>query len=388
MKIAFIYDAIYPYIKGGAELRIWELSKRLTERGHEVHLFGMKFWDGNEVIKRDGFFLHGVCKAKKLYTQEGKRSITQALYFSLKLLNPLMKGEEDYDVINCEAFPYFPCFTAKFYSLMRGRKPFVITWHEVWRDYWYHYLGRKKGIIGIIVEKLTSKLTKSNIAVSNLTKKKLLKIGVEEKDIQVIENGIDLEKIKKVKPLSHEEKKFDIIFFGRLIKEKNLDVLIKAIFQLRKKIPNVKVAIIGEGPERKKLENLAKKLKLRKNIKFLGFFENQEDVFSIMKSSKIFVLPSTREGFGIVALEANACGLPVITPEHEMNASSELIKNGRNGFKGKLSEKFLVEKIIFLLENEHLRKKMSEEAKKFSQDYSWEKISEKLENYYSKIIAK
>ena len=50
MKIAFVYDVIYPYVKGGVEKRVWELAVRLSRSGHEVHLFGMKFWEGEDIL--------------------------------------------------------------------------------------------------------------------------------------------------------------------------------------------------------------------------------------------------------------------------------------------------------------------------------------------------
>ena len=87
MKIAFVYDVIYPYVKGGIEKRVWELATRLTRRGHEVHLFGMKFWIGNDILISEGVFLHGVCPAKKLYVG-GRRTIWQPLYFSVHLIPP------------------------------------------------------------------------------------------------------------------------------------------------------------------------------------------------------------------------------------------------------------------------------------------------------------
>ena len=110
MKIAFVYDVIYPYVKGGVEKRVWELAVRLAHRGHEVHLFGMKFWNGEDTINREGVFLHGVCPAQKLYTS-GRRSIWQAFYFSFHLLSHLLK--EKFDIIDCQQFPLFSCYTSK-----------------------------------------------------------------------------------------------------------------------------------------------------------------------------------------------------------------------------------------------------------------------------------
>ncbi|MGH9051466.1 MAG: glycosyltransferase family 4 protein, partial [Acidimicrobiia bacterium] len=78
LKIGFIYDVIYPYVKGGVEKRVWELARNLAAAGHDVHVFGMRFWHGPAVIQREGVHLHGVCRPMPLYTKSGRRSIRQA----------------------------------------------------------------------------------------------------------------------------------------------------------------------------------------------------------------------------------------------------------------------------------------------------------------------
>ncbi len=373
MKIAYIYDAVYPWIKGGAERRIWEISRRLVERGHEVHWFGIKWWNEDDVIIKDGVYLHGVCEPKDLYVKR-RRSTKEAIYFAQKILFPLLK--EDFDVIDCQVFPYFPCFTAKICSSLK-RIPLVITWHEVWDDYWYEYLG-KKGAFGKVVERMAVRLTDKMIAVSERTRKDLERVGVR-KEIKLIPNGIDFEKIERIRVL---EEKSDIIFAGRLIKEKNVDVLIKAVSLVKKEIPDVKCVIIGEGPEQKGLETLANDSGLENNIEFTGFLVDYEDVISRMKSSKVFVLPSTREGFGIVALEANACGLPVVTVNHKMNATCDFITNDRNGFICELSEEDVAEKIFMALDKgKDMERKCIENAR----GYDWDGIREDVEREYKGI---
>jgi len=61
MRIAYVYDAVYPWIKGGAERRVYELSQRLARRGHEVHCYGARWWEGERHIKLGGVWHHGVC---------------------------------------------------------------------------------------------------------------------------------------------------------------------------------------------------------------------------------------------------------------------------------------------------------------------------------------
>lgn len=376
MKMAFVYDAVYPWIKGGAEKRIYEIGRRLADKGHEVHWYGVGWWTGGDgngrgTIERDGIVLHSVCKPVQLYV-DGRRSIGEAIYFASKLMPKLIK--ERFDVVDCQEFPYFPCFTAKVHSLLR-RSNFVITWHEVWDKYWFGYLGRR-GLFGYLVEKLTARLAENNVAVSEQTKKDLERIGLG--NVEVIPNGIDFEGIRKVRKADEES---DVIFAGRLIKDKNVDVLIKAIKLVKEEIPDVRGIVIGDGPERLRLEKLAGDLGLNGNVEFRGFLKSHDEVIALMKASKVFVLPSTREGFGIVALEANACGLPVVTVEHEMNATKDLIKKGKNGFVCRLSEKEVAENILMALHRD-----MREECMEIAKGYDWDVIVRKCERYYGGLV--
>jgi glycosyltransferase involved in cell wall biosynthesis len=375
MKIAFIYDAIYPWVKGGIEKRVWELAVRLSQKGHEVHLFGMKFWDGKDILIIEGVVLHGVCPAKKLY-RDGRRSIWQALYFSIHLISPLLK--EKFDIIDCQQFPYFSCFSAKITSML-NKIPLVITWHEVWGDYWYDYIGWK-GIFGKITERLVAGLTSENIAVSKTTEKNLKQLGIHAR-IKIIPNGVDLEKIKSISPSFVSS---DIIFAGRLIKEKNVDLLLHAFHLFLIKRPKHVMMIIGDGPEKDAVTTLIHKLHMEDNVRFIGFQEFHDEIIAYMKSSKICVLPSTREGFGITALEALASGLPVVTIDHKANAISDLITQN-NGFLCSLSAEDLASKILMGLSHYAEMKN----ACILSADSSdWNQITVDIETYYLSVIAK
>ena len=377
MKIAFIYDAVYPYVKGGAEKRVYELATRLAKRGHEVHWYSIGWWwtenDHTDMIM-DGIKLHGVSDPINLYSDD-RRSIKEALIFSLKLLNPLFK--DSYDVIDCQGFPFFSCFTAKIHSGL-GRSKLVITLHEVWGDYWYTYLG-KPGVFGKIVERLMLNLTNNMITVSSKTKKELKRIKNSEKSV-IIPNGIDFNHITEIKPSNNES---TIIFAGRLIKEKNVDVLIRSIVMVKEKIPDLHCFIIGNGPEQSKLEKLVLDLQLNDNIIFKDFMEDYDDLIGYMKSSKVLVLPSTREGFGMVVIEANACGIPVVTVDHPMNAAVDLVVDGINGFKTGLDADDMADKIIKTIERPN---EFRDNCIEMSKAYDWEIIVDSLEKVYKTII--
>jgi len=373
MKIAFVYDVIYPYVKGGVEKRIWELATRLTTRGHEVHLFGMKSWDGEDDLVCGGVFLHGVCPAQKLYFG-GRRTFWQPLYFSIRLIPTLLT--ERFDLIDCQQFPYFACFSSGFFSKLK-KIPLVITWHEVWGDYWYEYLGWK-GFLGKITERLVARLTSENIAVSKTTAKNLYRLGIRH-EITIIPNGIDLRRVSSILPSSESS---DIIFVGRLIKEKHADLLVHAIELLMDKNPNIRVLLIGEGPEYANIKNLIDGKKINNTIHLPGFYNDYDDLIAQLKSSKVFVLPSTREGFGITALEALACGLPVVTVDHPLNAVRDLITE-KNGFLCSLSPQDLADKISLALQHYPEMKTSCFES---VVSFDWNSIITDIETHYQSTI--
>ncbi|HDN73473.1 MAG TPA: glycosyltransferase, partial [Archaeoglobus sp.] len=151
---------------------------------------------------------------------------------------------------------------------------------------------------------------------------------------------------------------------------------------IKREISDIKCIIIGDGPEKEKLMKLAKELRVEENVKFVGFLENHDDVIAYMKSSKVFVLPSTREGFGIVALEANACGLPVITVNHRRNAACDFINN-ENGFVCELSAEDIAEKILIGLET---GKDMKRNCIENAMRYDWSRMVNLTELFYSSLF--
>jgi len=363
VKIAFIYDAVYPWVKGGVEKRIYELSKRLAKR-HEVHVFGFGWW-GKEDLDFEGFRLRSVCKPARLY-QGGRRSIAAALKFSLNLIPKILK--EKFDVLDCQAFPYFSFFPSKFHELLRKSKLFV-TWHEFWGDYWFEYLG-SMGIFGKIVERAVARGSRRNIAVSKTVARHLESMGIS---CSVIPNGVSIEEIERCRA---SEISSDVIFVGRLIKEKNLKLLLRSLSILKDRGYELDCTIIGEGPKRDAVEKEAKELRI--DVRMENFLR-YEEMIGRLKASKVLAFPSIREGFGISVLEANACGIPAVVVRSDKNAASELIVEGKNGFLSSNDAKEFAEKLVLAIENS---KKMRKFCIEFAREFDWDLIAERLEVLY------
>jgi len=358
MKIAIVYDLLYPYSIGGAESRNFSLAKHLVMMGHEVHLFGVKMWKGQNTKQvSKNFFMHGVARYKTKYGFKGKRKILEPIKYSLLLYFELLKYR--FDVIDVSAFPYFPAFVCKLIALQK-RSKLIVTWHEVWDEYWKEY-HPVLWPVGRLTERLLAMISRNNISVSKLTSKRLTKIGA--KRIHTIENWIDIDE-----NIEASKEKYDIISIGRHLKHKNFDLLLKSIAILVVKYPKIRVLILGEGPETFKLLKMRQALSLDNNVDILSFVKDQKKMYSYLKSSKIFVLLSELEGFSIIAFEAMHFGLPVITLDSKRNALCDYI-NDKVGYKVGKNEIEVVYRIEEILNDKNQLKNMHGNTKQFAEQY-------------------
>ena len=377
MRITFVSDCIFPYHKGGKETRLYEISKRLAAKGHQVHIYTLKWWNGDKTRKECGVTLHGICRRVPIYTKGGIRSISSAIYFSLSTIIPLLKDKSD--IVDIDHMPILQLYPARIVLWLKRKKMFA-TWHEVWgKEYWQSYLGKTKGLVAYLLEWISAKLPNKILAVSEFTKTRLNKqLKVPTSKISIITNGVDLEKIENTPP---SKEKSDIIYIGRLLAHKRLDIVIKAVAEVKNVFPQIRCNIIGQGPEEKKLTDLINQLGLEKNVFLLGSLEEKEAI-AHLKSSKIFVLASAREGFGITVLEANAAGLPAVVAACPNNAAQNLIQNGINGFVCKPDLESMTRQVLQILGNGYLNDEMRTKAKQFTRQFSWDALVDQLVSVY------
>ncbi|MBT3406688.1 glycosyltransferase family 4 protein [Candidatus Woesearchaeota archaeon] len=381
MRIALINDMIYPYTKGGIEVRNKQIAERLAKLGHEIHIFGARLWDGDDFV-RNAVNYHGVHYYKRVYDASGKRDALNPFIFAKKLPKALSKYE--FDVIDCSSSTYFPAISCERYC-NRNNIPLVVSWNEVFGDYWDEYATNPMSArVGKRYEKKVMNLNANVLAVSKFLKNRLVQFGVDGKKVTVISNGVDLKAIGQAKA---GKKKFDLMFAGRLQKLKNVDMFVEVVRILKKGHPKISAIICGEGPERDRLNQLVLKHNLVKNITFTGAVE-QSKVYSYMKSSKMLIMPSETEGFGIVAIEAAAARLPVITINTLRNAVVDVVKDKKTGFVVAKDVLLLAKVSEILLKNSKLRKKMGAEAYKLvKENYTWDNVVKKIEKYYKKVSS-
>ena len=375
MRIAFVSNVVYPYVTGGAEKRIHEIGTRLADRGHEVTVYGRHFWDGPPEITHEGMTLRAVAPEADLYAED-RRSITEAIDFAARALPPLRRRlrNDEHDVVIASVFPYFPVLSTKLASL-RTDTPLVTTWHEVWGDYWEEYLGHLAPF-GKVTERVTARVPQHPIAVSSITAKNLSDIGPARETINVVPNGIDVEQIATA-PLPEES--YNILFAGRLIEHKNVNILIDAFDDIAAE-HDATLGIIGDGPERDRLETKRDSLTHADRVKLLGFLEDYEDVLGHMRAADIFVSPSTREGFGLTFAEAMAADCTVIAADHPESAADEVI--GDAGFLVEPTVTSLTQMLDAALDGSRPPTSPVARAKK----YDWDRVAVQAESVYQQTI--
>ncbi|WP_017342125.1 glycosyltransferase family 4 protein [Halorubrum sp. T3] len=375
MRIAFVSNVVYPYVTGGAEKRIHEIGTRLTDQGHEVTVYGRHFWDGPAEITHEGMTLRAVAPEADLY-EEDRRSITEALDFAARALPPLRRRlrNDEHDVVVASVFPYFPVLSAKIASI-RTDTPLVTTWHEVWGDYWDEYLGHLAPF-GKVTERVTARTPQHPTAISAITADRLATIGPDRERIDIIPNGIDVEQVRTA-PLPDRE--YDVLFAGRLIEHKNVDILLEA-FDAIADTRDVTLGIIGDGPERERLEAKRDALRHADRVEFLGFLDDYEDVLGHMRAADVFASPSIREGFGITFLEAMAADCTVIAADHPESAADEVIADA--GFLVDPTVDSLTERLDAALGGTRPSTVPTDHARQ----YDWDTIAEKAETVYQRAV--
>jgi len=362
-------------IRGGVETRCFYIAKELAKR-HDVTVISALEPETprDQTIEKIKIIR---CGRPKEYLQTG--GIIQRLSFMKEAYS--IGCRLDIDIVEGTNFiTYIPAY----YIAREKGIPNIAWYNDVWIGKWTHNIGLISGLAGEVLERFAlSRDWSYIIANTKFTLNNLIKQGKQRERLEVIPCGIDLKKCNNIKV--EKEITPSICCVSRLVRYKKIDTLIKALYYIKNKIPDIRCRIIGTGPEKRRLKRLAEDLGLKKNINFLGFVKSHRDVLREIKRSHILCLPSIVEGFGIVVLEAMACSTPYVCSN--IPALKEVTKNATGGlmFEGG-NPRDLSQKILCLLEDKGLYNKCVEEGARLVQRYNWESIAKKTERVYEWAI--
>lgn len=347
-------------------MHVREVAKRLVEQGNEVTLFCGKYHgckerevlDGVEIIRKGDPY-------------------TVYLHAMKEYLLRLRKRRFDCVIDDINGVPFF--------SLLYVKVPKVAIMHHLVKDIFFKELPWHKAVLGYLAEK-TIRVVYHNIpfiAVSESTKKSLVEAGLPEENINVVYNGVDC---LVHKPNPRTKSPFPhIVYVGRIKRYKNIDHLIKAMKHIidANQLNGVKLTIAGKGSFTE-LKNLAAELGLNDEVEFLGEVTEKEKV-ALLNKAWVYVTASSREGWGLTVIEANACGTPAIA--YNVPGLRESIIDGQTGLLVQnVNEKALAAAIMQLLQNDHLRHSLSENALKYAKEFSWDKTANEFMNVLERVV--
>jgi glycosyltransferase involved in cell wall biosynthesis len=227
------------------------------------------------------------------------------------------------------------------------------------------------------------------VAVSNAIRLRAVSFGIPENKITVHYTGVDTSKFSPGgRPLIERDRR--VLFIGRLVEKKGCEYLIRAFAKVQDTVPNALLVIVGDGPLREPLRKLTQKMRV--HIQFLGALSSA-DVAKELALARVFILPSVTakngdaEGFGMVILEAQASGVPVVTSA--LGGAEEGISEGITGFAFReRDEKTLSAQIIRLLTDDTLAATFSAAGPRFvAERFELSQCTERLEALYDRLEA-
>lgn len=325
MRILIVYDCLFPHTIGGAERWYRNLAERLAEEGHDVTYLTLRQWPRGEQPSVAGVRVRVAGPRMALYT-EGRRRIAPPLVFGAGVLGHLLRRGRAYDVVHTASFPYFSLLAA---GLLRraARYRLVVDWHELWsREYWREYLGPVGGRLGWLVQLAGVRLRQRAFCFARLTARRLAAEGVRG-EVTLLEG----EYAGPLEPRPARPAGMYVLFAGRHIPEKRAPALVPAVAAARRTLPELRGAILGDGPQRGEVLARIAALGLEGVVQAPGFV-SAERLEEELAGALCMVLPSSREGYGMIVVEAAAAGTPSVVVAAPDNAAVELVEEGVNGF--------------------------------------------------------
>lgn len=375
MKILLLnWRSLKDPLSGGAEQSTFEVAKRWVKK-HGVQVTWISAPYKNEIKNENIEGIEFIYLGNVLNRDNTFSMIINFPWFLIETYRYIRnKGSKFYDVVidQVHGIPFFTPFYVK--------SKIVVYIHEVAGDIWYKMFMFPINVIGKYLEKIVlTKIYKNVkfITVSNSTKEALLKIGIRNSKIEIVEaHGLTM---KVLKDPQKKYQDFTVVFLNRLVKMKGPERAILIFSKLKKILPNSKLIIVGRGEEDyvAYLKNLTREHKIQQDVDFKGFV-SLEEKSEILQKSHVLLNTSYKEGWGLVNLEANSQGTPAIA--FNVEGCRDSIKPGINGYIANNEEEF-IEKILEVKENPNLQTSSINHSKQYNYD-------DKSEEFWNAINQK
>jgi glycosyltransferase involved in cell wall biosynthesis len=381
MKICIFAKGLPVHIIGGLELHTRDLAEGLAKRGHDVTIITTRHPNG---IKME-------CKKNlKIYYVENEplKYNKKFCIESAKIFDKINK-KENFDIVHS-----IQTFGSGFVKYSKNKTPLVISLHGTHKYEIASILNEKSMKIFYMIPYMHIKSILFYEPINKLLFKRAKKVMVDSKEMKIdaakeykipeekmalVYDGIDINRFKSINVENFRKKigisKSDkvIVSAGRIEKQKGYHLIIEILPSLLQCL-DIKLIIVGTGEHIENLKKMAEEKKVAKNVIFTGKVKD-EDMSKYYNLADVFVFPTLRvEAFGMVIAEAMACGKPAIATR--IGGIPTVIDDSKNGFLIKIGDlKELKEKILLILKDEKLAKRLGEAArKKVVDNFSLEKM--------------
>jgi len=335
-------------LHGGAEVVTHEHMKRWVKAGHSCTLFASAF---PGCLKEEEIEGYKVVRGGNRYS----------VYYQAYRHYKENRGNFDLVIDQVNTIPFFTPLYVKDAKIMS-------FFHQLCREIWFYEMSFPFSLVGYVLEPLYLRLYRKypSIAVSESTRKDLLRYGI--RNVSVIPEGINFEPLKKV----GQKEKNSLIYVGRLKKSKRVHHILRALALVTKKIPDAKLYVVGEGDEKYKnyLKKLVKRNNLKNNVKFTGYIDFIERN-KLMSRAEAIIVASVKEGWGLIATEANALGTAAIV--YDVDGLRDSVRNNVTGLVVEPDPDHLSEAIVGYLQDNELKRRLSKNALEDSRRFDWDK---------------
>lgn len=342
---------------GGAEVYLQEVFRRLVARGHSVTLLCERF---------QGSSPEEVLEGIRVVRRGGKWTFNFTVYQQIRRL--VADGGYDVAVDDLNKIP--------FYSPWFIEKPVVVLLMHLFRkSIFKEVVAPLAGYVYLTESLIPLAYRRCRFAVlSESSRNDLVRLGIDPQQVVVVPPGTDFQRFTPDPAVKREPV---VLHVGRLKRYKSTDHLLYAARILKERNRRFKVVVVGTGDDLPRLKTITRKLSLDDIVLFTGFVPEEEKI-SWYRRSAMLVESSIKEGWGLIVMEANGCGTPVVVAR-----SPGLVDSSRDGVNGlfytygNIGE--LAEKIDLLLNDEELRRRLGRQAVDWSRQWTWDGAADKIE---------
>ncbi len=327
--VCVVYDCLFPLTHGGAERWYRVLVDHLVASGAKVTYLTRRQWEA-ESPEWAGVDVVAVSGASELYDAEGTRRTIPALAFGFGTLTWMVRHRHAYDAVIVASFPFFSLLAIRA-ALVGTGIPVLVDYHELWSSkYWRVYAGPITGAVGATVQQLCVRLSRIAQVFTEESARRLRADGFRG-DVAVLPGLLASEDKGHVDPTTTPPESPMVLFVGRHVKHKGVRQLPEIFAAARTSIPTLRMTVVSDGPERAGVESDVARLGLAEFVSFTGAVPERE-LRRLYGEASCTVVPSLREGYGIVVAESISAGTPVVVADNPENLATSLVEPGVNGF--------------------------------------------------------